>query len=339
MTSEPGRWRIPAEHEHHAGTLISWPTTAGVYGPLVDTARAAHAEVARVIATAEPVSVLAHPEEAEVARALCGHAIEVIALEIDDSWVRDTGPIFQVDDTGTQRRATLWQFNGYGHKYPHSLDATVAARWCALTGESTLSMPMVLEGGSVVSDGVDTLLTTTQCLMHPTRNPHLGRHEIEAHLRAASGMEQIVWLPHGLSLDHDTDGHVDNIAAFAPDGRVIVQACEDRNDPDHDRLEINRRWLAGHRRSDGSPYEVIDIPVLPRVEVARRTVSVPYLNFYVANGLVVVPVCGHPADAEMLDLIGAAYPGRQVVGVEVGEILAFGGGGIHCITQQIPAVG
>jgi agmatine deiminase len=331
-------WRIPAEHEPHERTLICWPTDDGIYGPLVGAARDAHSEIARVIARCEPVTMLTPAAQMGEARRLCGPEVDVQEMDIDDSWVRDTGPIYQVGSATPGRRATLWQFNGYGAKYPHERDAALAARWCALTDEPTVVMPMVLEGGSIITNGHNLVVTTIECLLHPNRNPDLGRGRIEEMLREASGMNEVVWLPFGLSRDRDTDGHVDNLAAFAPAGQILVQTCNDSDSSDHQRLSINRRWLNGCRDQHGEPLRIVEIPVLPEVEFAGRLVSVPYLNFYVANGVVLVPTTGHHADAEVVDIIAAEYPDRQVIGLEVGPILAYGGGGIHCITQQIPTI-
>ncbi len=331
-------WRIPAEYEPHERTLISWPTTDGVYGPLVSAAREAYAEVATVISAFEPVTMLTPKDQLDLATQMCGAGVEIQPFDLDDSWVRDTGPIYQLAANGTSRRATVWRFNGYGGKYPHTLDATLAERWCKLTEEPSVSIPMVLEGGSIITDGEDLLLTTSECLLNPNRNPTLGRGQIEAQLRAASGMGQVIWLPYGLVRDHDTDGHVDNLAAFAPAGQLLLQTCADPSSPDHNRLAINRRWLKGVHTHNGEPLRVVEIPVLPEVEFARRTLTVPYLNFYVANGLVLVPVTGSTTDSEMLAIIATEFPDSEVIGLEVGPILAYGGGGIHCITQQIPAL-
>lgn len=331
-------WRMPAEHEPHERTLISWPTDDGVYGPLVGAARDAHAEIAKVIARHEPVTLLANASDIDEARRLCGPDVEIRGFEFDDSWVRDTGPIYQLNAAGSARRATLWQFNGYGGKYPHERDASLAARWCASTEEPTVSMPMVLEGGSVITNGHNLVVTTIQCLLNPNRNPSLGRGQIEEILLTATGMAEVVWMPYGLSRDLDTDGHVDNLAAFTPSGQMLLQTCADPTSPDHIRLGINRRWLNGCRNRWGEPLQVIEIPILPEVEFARRVVSVPYLNFYVANGLVLVPTSGHPADSEILGMVATEFPDRQVIGLAVGPILAYGGGGIHCVTQQVPAV-
>jgi agmatine deiminase len=146
----------------------------------------------------------------------------------------------------------------------------------------------------------------------------------------------VIWLPFGLALDHDTDGHVDNVAACAPNGRLLVQGCADKREEDFARLAINRKVAECAMTASGKPFDVVEVPILPFVTTTSGRVVVPYLNYYVGNQFVLVPTCGHSADAEMLAIIEDSYPGRNVVGLPVGEILAVGGGGIHCITQQMP---
>ena len=156
-------------------------------------------------------------------------------------------------------------------------------------------------------------------------------------LRRELGVTVVVWLPHGLALDDDTDGHVDNVAAFARPGTLLLQGCRDEREDDWLRANVNARCAGGTLDAAGRAIEVIEVPVLPFREIAGTRVAVPYLNFYVVNGGVIVPVCDDDADADMLAIIGAQFPGREVVGLDVGAVLAYGGGGIHCITQQVPA--
>lgn len=196
---------------------------------------------------------------------------------------------------------------------------------------------MVLEGGSINVDGAGNLVTTMQCLLHPNRNPEMSMVDIELALGRDLGVDSVVWLPHGLVLDHDTDGHVDNVAAFVAPYHLLLQGCSDAREDDHARLIVNEQVARAAVSDEGSPFRVDTVPVLPFLDTPNGRVVVPYLNFYVGNGFVAVPVCGHPADDEMLSLIGTFFPRREVIGLDVGEILAVGGGGIHCITQQIPA--
>jgi agmatine deiminase len=238
--------------------------------------------------------------------------------------------------------ATDWRFNSWGDKFlPYDDDAAAASRFAERRGDPVRSIDMVFEGGSITGDGEGTLVTTTQCLMHPNRNPAMTQVEIEAVLRAELGAGATIWLPHGLALDDDTDGHVDNIAAFAAPGRLLLQGCDDPDEDDWLRLDVDRRVARGALDACGRALDVVTVPVLPFAEVDRgegpERVVVPYLNYYVGNGFVLVPTCGHAADDDMVALIAEQYPGREAVALDVGAILAGGGGGIHCITQQLPA--
>lgn len=329
---------MPAEFGPHERTVICWPSRADLYGDLMPEARTAHARVARAVTEFEPVTMIARAgADAADAHEQCGGAVDVVELPLDDSWFRDTGPIY-VTAPG-RRVATDWTFNGWGEKFePFDSDAALARRWGEHAGHEVRTVPMVLEGGSLTVDGEGTLVTTAQCLLHPNRNSHLSRTAIEATLQAELGVAVVHWLPFGLFDDHDTDGHVDNVAAYARPGVLLLQGCDDPDLPDHDRMSANRRWVDGASDAAGRPIEVIEVPVLPFGEIGGRRVPVPYLNLYVGNGFVLVPVCGHPADTDMCAIIGQQYPGRQVVALDVGAVLAFGGGGIHCITQQVPIV-
>jgi agmatine deiminase len=229
--------------------------------------------------------------------------------------------------------ATCWTFNGWGEKFvPFDKDATIATRWAAHAGHKTRKINMVLEGGSLNVDGAGTLITTEQCLLHPNRNPKLSRDQIAERLCSELGQQRVVWLPFGLALDDDTDGHVDNVAAFIGEKTVIMQGCDDKNEADFSRCATNISV------AKDAGLTVHEIPVLPYVVTDSVRAAVPYLNFYICNDAVIVPVCGHDADSEMLALLGEFIPDRDIIGLEIGEILSRGGGGIHCITQQIPAI-
>lgn len=335
---------MPAEFAPHERTVMCWPARADLYGALTARAEAAHALVASTIAGFEPVTMIAEPGAGERVAAMCGERVEVLELPIDDSWFRDTGPIYVLDEAGPapgriELVATDWTFNAWGGKFhPFSDDAAVARRYAEHVDHAVRSVPVVMEAGSLNVDGEGTLVTTEQCLLHPNRNPGMTRTEIEAVLASELGVSTIVWLPHGLALDDDTDGHVDNVAAFAAPGRLVVQGCADPTEHDWLRCNVNVRCARGAIDATGRAIDVVEVPVLPFTEIGGERVAVPYLNFYVVNGAVLVPVCGHDADEDMLALIAAQFPGRETIGLDVGAVLAFGGGGIHCITQQVPAL-
>ena len=322
--------RFPGEWEPHERTIMGWPCRRELWGPTFERACADYAHVANAIADFEDVTMIAaSAQDARDARSACTGRVQVVELPIDDSWLRDSGPIYVVDDAGG-RLAIHFGFNAWGEKFsPWDRDAEIGERIARELGDDVRTAPMVLEGGSVLSDGAGAVITTELCLLSPNRNPSLSRGAIEELLAEFLGAERLVWLGQGLVEDRDTDGHVDLIAAFTPDRRVLVQTVPLRN-PNHDNCAENVQRLAE------AGFETIEIPYLPYHEVAGEQVAVGYLNLYVCNGAVIVPVTGADFDQEAMAIIGAAFPGRSVVPVP-GATLAYGGGGPHCITQQVPA--
>jgi agmatine deiminase len=321
--------RLPAEWEPHERTLMGWPCREELWGVTLERARADYATVANAIAAFEPVSMIANPgADAAQARAACGAGVEVVALPLDDSWLRDCGPIYVYGEDG-RRRAVHFRFNAWGEKFASwDHDAAVGELIARALGDQVVDAPLVLEGGSILGDGAGTLLTTEECLLNPNRNPDLGREEIEAALRAQLGVQQIVWLGRGLIEDRDTDGHVDLIAAYTRPDQVLLQTVPETN-PNFERCEENRARLVA------AGIEAIELPFLPYVEVAQETVAAGYLNLYVCNRAVIVPVTQADTDPQALAIIADAFPGREIIPVP-GAVLAYGGGGPHCITQQVP---
>jgi agmatine deiminase len=321
--------RLPAESETHERTLIGWPCRRSLWGETLPQAKADYATVANAIAAFEPVTMIANPgADAAHARAACGAGVEVVELPLDDSWLRDCGPIYVFD--GDERVAVHFGFNAWGGKFPPwDRDAAVGGLIAERLGDRVIAGGIVLEGGSILSDGAGTLLTTEQCLLDPNRNGELGREAISQVLRERLGVSEIVWLGQGLVEDRDTDGHVDLIAAFVAPGRLLLQDVPEGN-PNHDNCEENRS------RAAAAGIEVVSLPWLPYVSVAGEAVAASYLNLYICNGGVIVPVTGADSDAGALEVIGAAFAGREVVAVP-GGVIAYGGGGPHCITMQVPA--
>ena len=320
---------MPPEWAEHERTVMAWPARAELWGGTLENAKREYAGVANAIAAFEPLTMVARPgADAAEARAALDGAAEVVELPLDDSWVRDNGPIVLRDGAG-RRAAAVFAFNAWGERFlPYDEDARLAGRLAGHLGLPAYEAGMVLEGGSVLVDGTGVVLTTEQCLLHPNRNPTLTREDIERRLLDFLGAEQVVWLRSGLVEDRDTDGHVDLIAAFTEPGRLLLQQAP-VVDPNFDRCAEN---LA---RATAAGLDVIALEHLPRTQVAGEDVAVPYLNLYICNGGVIVPTCGAETDPDALRVIGAAFPGREVVGVP-GAVLAYGGGGPHCITQQVP---
>ncbi len=324
---------MPAEFAPHERTLMAWPARPSLWEQHYERARADYAEIANAIAAFEPVVMVTDPSQAAEARAACGEGVEVAGIPIDDSWMRDSGPIFVLDGAGG-RAGVDFAFNAWGEKFdPYQDDAEIAARVLEHLGEERIdARDLVLEGGSIAVDGDGTLITTEQCLLAPTRNPGLSRDQIARRLQEALGVHTVVWLGQGLVEDLDTDGHVDNLCAPIAPGRVVLQTVADEANPNWESTRENAERL----RAAG--LEVVELPLLPYVDHDGPPTVVPYTNFYICNGALIVPVTGQETDEEAMALLGGLYPGREVVPVP-GVTLALGGGGVHCITQQIPAVG
>ncbi len=329
---------MPAEWAEHERCLMGWPCRADVWQDRLEQARRDYAQIAGAIARYEPVLMLVRPQDAGQAREYCGPDVELMQVELDDSWLRDTGPLFVRDGRGAVEGADF-TFNAWGEKFlPYDQDALLARRVLENLGVARRAVDMVLEGGAIDVDGQGTLITTEGVLLNANRNPRLSREQIEAQLRDNLGAGTVVWLADGLVEDLDTDGHVDNICRFVAPGRVLAQTEPDPAYEDHEIMRENLRRLHAARDAAGRELEVIEMPYLARVPGTDPQVVLSYLNFYLANGAVVVPVAGDVRDDDALALIASTMPDREVVAVP-GVTLALGGGGVHCITQQQPRAG
>jgi len=330
----PGRrgYRLPAPTDPVERVVIAWPTMKRVdfWRNHLGAARDAFAIVARTLAEYTDLVVVTDLGEARSAAGWIGGDVEVVELAIDDSWLRDNGPLTLCHDDGS-RLALHCGFNGWGSRLvPFDADAAVAADIADHLGIAVQSAPFVLEGGAVAGNGAGTVVTTASCLLHPNRNGEVDRSTVESWLADWLGAEQVIWLPAGLADDWGTDGHVDNLVCFTDERTVLLQTTTDTGDPDWHTAAECRRLLADH------DIEVVEIDVLPHVQCFDQLVEVPYLNHLVTTDAVFVPLAGAAADREMVERIGASYPGRSVVGVP-GTVLAYGGGGLHSLACPIPA--
>lgn len=327
---------MPAEWAPHERCWMAWPCRDTLWGDDgLEPARRAYAAVAQAIASFEPVTMLANAEDLSAAAKLCGTEVDCRAMPLDDSWMRDFGPSFVIDGQGSIAGVD-WRFNAWGDKFhPYDRDAALAERLLGDIGIQRFSAPLILEGGSIHVDGEGTLLTSEECLLAPNRNPDLGRAEIEDLLRRYLGVKAFVWLGQGLE-DDDTDGHVDNIACFVRPGVVMTVVCDDPTDPNHHILKDNLARLSKAKDARGRPLEIIELP-LPREQryLGSQRLALSYVNYYIANGGVVMPSFGDSQDEAARVILERAFPDRRVVQVPVSDILV-GGGGIHCITQQQP---
>lgn len=329
-------FRMPAEWGPHQATLMAWPTRIreSLWVPVFERAKEDYAAVARAVAAFEPVIMLCNPDDAREVRDICGSGVEPLEVPIDDSWMRDNGPIF-VTDERDQMAMVHFGFNSWGGKYPPwDRDAAVPEAIAAHLGVRRYVAPFVLEGGAFLVDGDGTLITTEGVLLNPNRNPGMSRAEIERGLGDYLGVDRVVWLQ--AYPDRDTDGHVDGIAQYVGPATILLEVPTDPSNPNRDLAPENVRRLSHLTDARDRPFVVLQLVPTGRAEVAGVAVEVPYLNCYLANGAVIMPTAGVPQDEEARARITEVFSDREVVCVP-GAVLAYGGGGPHCITQQVPA--
>jgi len=316
---------------------MAFPASEFVWGDYLSRTQQGYADVANAIAAFEPVRMLTPPPAEARARSLCGAGVEVIPWDLDDAWMRDMGPIFVKNDAG-ELAASIFHFNAWGRKYTwYRKDAAVGHRIAETLGIRSFSAPIFMEGGGINIDGEGTLLTTEQCILNPNRNPDISREEAATELSEALGVDKVIWLK-GDPESKETDGHVDGLACFVRPGAALVEP-----DPDaepgterHDILTENINILKGATDATGRSLEVHQIQAVTGVEALGDRFCRSYINFYITNGGIVMPAYGVPADEPALEVVSGCFPDREVVQVDVNHI-AYGGGSIHCITQQQPA--
>ena len=349
-------YRMPAEWEPHAGTWMLWPQRPDNWRDGGKPAQRAWVEVASAIARFESVTVGVNPDQFENARAMLPDNIRVVEMSNNDSWMRDIGPTFVVNDKGDVR-LVHWHFNAWGGLvdglyFPWDKDELVPRKIAEIEGIDRYRAPLVLEGGSFHTDGEGTLITTEECLLSEGRNPELSREQIEEYLRDYLGIEKVIWLKRGIDPE-ETNGHVDDVACFVRPGVVLAGWTDDESDWRHEILAENLDTLRHATDAKGRKFEVHTMPMpepmpysaeeVAGVDVVEGTIPreagdeapASYVNFYLCNGGLVLPVFGDPHDAEAISALKTLFPDREVVAF-AGREIVLGGGNVHCITQQQP---
>jgi agmatine deiminase len=324
MTSLP----LP-EWAPHQAVWIGFPSAADLWEADLAFAQAEVAAFAAAVyadGTGEEVWLVAADETAAAeARRLCPFA-KVIIEPFGDIWLRDTGAI--VVGSGADRRAQGFGFNGWGGKYDLPGDDSIGERLADAAGLSYAKADWILEGGAIDGDGSGVFVTTEQCLLNPNRNPDFDQDEIEQRLKRDLGATRVIWLGDGLLNDH-TDGHIDNLARFVAPNRVAIPEAVDE-DPNAAVYADAAEALLD------ADLEVVAIPSAGLVERDGEIVPASYMNFYIGNATVVVPLYGAANDGAAVEAIQALFPGRRAIGLRADHILT-GGGSFHCISQQVPA--
>ncbi|MFH8288311.1 agmatine deiminase family protein [Streptomyces sp. NPDC018059] len=331
------RRRMPDEASPHELTYMSWPSRR-IWKAYVHAVREDIARIARAIAECEPVTLLADEGDAKEARRACGSGVEILPAPVDDLWMRDTGPSFVRGPDGIA--GVDLNFNGWGGKQPHARDRRVARRVLSDRGVPRIEAPIVGEGGAIEVDGAGTLLATESSLVNANRNPGMSRDDVERALKRLFGVTEVLWVD-GVRGKDITDYHIDALARFAAPGVVVMSTPSSTTAEDvwTRAYRQARDTLATAKDARGKTLDLIDLPEPADIGRRGRDFLASYVNYYVANGAVIMPRFGDKkADGDAAAIVRDLYPGREVTQVPV-DALGEGGGGIHCATQQLPKAG
>ena len=355
MSARVAGARMPAEWEPHAATWLVWPHNRDDWGVKTNAVEWCYVEMIRHLVRGERVALVCR--DARVRRRACDRLdrsgvdlgrVDLHLIPTNRSWIRDSGPIFVVRGTGSRRKtlATDWGFTGWSRYRAHALDDALPGRIARRLGMERIGVRagttrVVLEGGSIDVDGEGSLLTTETCLLDrvQARNPRLSREALEEVLGRTLGVEQVLWLPGGNGNStlpgDDTHGHVDNLARFVGKATVLAAEMPDRDDPRYPVLAANLARLRSMRTARGEAIDVIPVRLPRPLVFDGEPLPASYLNFYVANDVVLVPTFNDPADRDALSTLARCFPGREVVGIHAVDLIV-GLGAIHCVTQQQP---
>jgi len=337
---------MPAEWEKHSATLLTWPHNRETWpGERLKRVEAVYSDIIQTLHQYEKVYLLAADNSVKQrAKEILNDKIqypanlEIIERSVNDVWARDYGPIL-VRSAAGNFAITDWEYNAWGGKYPPWSDDNSVPEFLSEKFKVERVQPgIVLEGGSIDTNGNGILLTTESVLLNPNRNPGLSKQEIESILAEYLGIEKVIWLKDGLAGD-DTDGHIDDIARFVNKNTILAALPEDKSDVNYRALKENYDILKSAADLNGKPFNIITIP-MPVTKIEGTTVDgseyVPasYANFYLANGVVLLPLYDEKYDEEMIELFSEIFPERDIAGIECSD-LVWGQGSIHCITQQL----
>lgn len=333
--------RFPAEWEKQSALLIAWPDENGGYGAQLAEVEACYRQIANHVRKRQPLLILhKDPAQRRHIAALLGKPCTGVRFQqaaYDDIWVRDTAPLGIIRDDRLQ--LLNFRFNGWGGKYSCQADNALNRQLYEqglFTETPMLDIDMVLEGGSIDSDGQGSLLTTRQCLQNRNRNPGLSKQAIESRLQNLLGVQRIHWLDQESLAGDDTDAHIDTLARFCSPDSIAHTSCDDETDPHYPRLARMAEQLRRLRTSTGQPYQLHALP-LPKPIINSQGLRLPanYANFLLINGAVLVPVYDDPADRIALTRLTACFPEREVIAVPC-RVLIHQYGNLHCMTMQFP---
>ena len=337
-------FRMPAEWELHAATLMSWPRNDETWPNNLNEAQAEFLELANAIAADEPVYILA--DEAEQPQLASGSKLRILPVPTNDAWLRDYGPTYVVSNDRKSRIAIDWQYNAWGGKYPPFDEDQRAVHRILNCDRSTrtdiqaerYSSELCIEGGAIDTNSSGVLLTTRTCALDQNRNANWSANEVEAEFKKCLGINNVVWLGGESIIGDDTDGHIDQLARFVADDHIVYCSTNDPNDPQSSGLARNLNGLKSSFEELGIEIQLTPLPLPAAVHQFGSRLPASFCNFYITNKSVIVPQFGEPdADKRAVCILTELFPSRNVIGLPSLQ-LAVGLGSFHCLTQQVPAL-
>ncbi len=329
--------RLPAEWEPQAFVQFTFPHEQGDWADHYDEVVRCFVDLISAVAKYQTVLVVCHDMTTVKSYFDKTDNLHFTVAPSNDAWARDHGAITVMENNHTC--LLDFDFNGWGQKYPFGLDNRITQHLYdqGIFGSIPISMPrLVLEGGAIESDGVDTLLTTSSCLLSKTRNPDLEKQQIEENLKRQFGLDRILWLDHGHLTGDDTDGHIDTLARFCNRETIAYVQCTDRDDEHFAPLQRMESQLKSFTKSDGQPYELIPLPMAdPCFDEEGNRLPATYANFLICNGAVIVPTYNVSQDAEALEILSSVFHDREVIGINCLPLIQQHGS-LHCVTMQYP---
>jgi agmatine deiminase len=335
-------YRMPAEWEPHSGTWMTWPHNLETWpGQDILQIETEFLSIIQPLAKDESVHILVNDEEMKgsVASTLNDNNLEMKNIFLhdiptNDSWIRDYGPNFIVQNDGIVA-TNDWDFDSWGRKYKWELDDLAGTVIAEELGFPHFKPEIVLEGGAIEVNGAGTCFTTESCILNPNRNNRISRKDMETVLKDYLGISKVIWL-HGKMEGDDTDGHIDNLVRFVNPTTMVCVVEEDENDPNYLCLKKNFDHLKTVTDQDDKPLEIIALPMPGHIGSPSERLPASYANFYIANHCVLVPVYNHPNDKQALAILAPLFPEREIIPIPSTTII-WGLGGVHCLTKQQPA--
>lgn len=340
--NELTNYRFPAEWEKHEATWLTWPYLDDSFPGKLEKIYPSYIQFIKIIAEGEKVRINV-PNEEEMEK-LIDHLlmadinpdqVEMFIHPSNDVWCRDHGPAFLINMDSEEKKVIVnWEFNAWGGKYSAEDDNKIPSKIASFFRLPSYSPGIIMEGGSVDFNGLETLITTTACLLNKNRNPHLNQKEIEEYLCKFYGVKQVLWLNDGIAGD-DTDGHVDDITRFVNENTVITVIEDNEYDDNYQLLQDNLEKLKSFRLIDGRSLKIVELPMpVPQYWEGRR-LPASYANFYICNAAVIVPMFRCIQDDIAMEVLTKLFPDRNVVGIDSTDII-WGLGSFHCLSQQEP---